>query len=153
LCFVFVFVPGQAALSNLSPSSVGYQVNDAHLHYVDFVQETDGIEALLGAMNETGVEQTMIADMPVIKKWDAVEPMRPLYYLADDAPTYWYQATDITVARALEDLPAEQRRRFHPFICGFNPTDLNAVDHVKGCWSGIPDYGKGSARYLPDMII
>jgi predicted TIM-barrel fold metal-dependent hydrolase len=48
------------------------------------------------------------------------------------------------VARAVLDLPKDKQARLHPFICGFNSADRNAVDHVErmltlypGFWQGI----------------
>ena len=35
------------------------------------------------------------------------------------------------VAAAVKSLPAEQRRRVHPFLTGFNPTDKNADAHIR----------------------
>jgi predicted TIM-barrel fold metal-dependent hydrolase len=121
-----------------------YRYSDAHLHYVDFFQETEGMPALLKAMDAAGVEQSMISGIPVAKKWHEDEPKRPRYYAGDDADAYWYSATDLYVAAALQKLPAEQRRRFHPFLTGFNPVDKNAVNHIErmlelypGLWQGI----------------
>ncbi|MBI6899329.1 amidohydrolase family protein [Pseudomonas putida] len=121
-----------------------YRYSDAHLHYVDFFQETEGMPALLKAMDAAGVEQSMISGIPVAKKWHEDEPKRPRYYAGDDADAYWYSATDLYVADALQKLPAEQRRRFHPFLTGFNPVDKNAVNHIErmlelypGLWQGI----------------
>jgi len=123
---------------------IRYELSDAHLHYVDFLQNTDGIEVLLEAMNNSGVVHAMLNGLPVVKKWDAIDPVKPLYYLADDSRTYWYGVTDIIVANAVMSLPETDRKRFHPFICGFNPTDRNAIDHIKrmfelypGLWHGI----------------
>jgi hypothetical protein len=59
-----------------------YRYSDAHLHYVDFFQETEGMPALLKAMDKAGVEQSMIAGIPVAKKWHEDEPKRPRYYAA-----------------------------------------------------------------------
>ncbi|MBC3438358.1 amidohydrolase family protein [Pseudomonas sp. BW16M2] len=121
-----------------------YRYSDAHLHYVDFFQETEGMPALLKAMDAAGVEQSMISGIPVAKKWHEDEPKRPRYYAGDDADAYWYSATDLYVAAALQKLTAEQRRRFHPFLTGFNPVDKNAVSHIErmldlypGLWQGI----------------
>lgn len=121
-----------------------YRYSDAHLHYVDFFQETEGMPALLKAMDKAGVEQSMIAGIPVAKKWHEDEPKRPRYYAGDDADAYWYSATDLYVAAALEKLAPAQRRRFHPFLTGFNPVDKNAVSHIErmlelypGLWQGI----------------
>ncbi|MDF0733234.1 amidohydrolase family protein [Pseudomonas entomophila] len=121
-----------------------YRYSDAHLHYVDFFQETEGMPALLKAMDEAGVEHAMISGIPVAKKWHEDEPKRPRYYAGDDADAYWFSATDIHVAAAVQQLPVEQRRRFHPFLSGFNPVDKNAVSHIErmldlypGLWQGI----------------
>ncbi len=124
--------------------AVQYRVADAHIHYLDFLQKTEGMSALLAAMDNAGVDHAMISGMPLVKKWHAADPRKPEYYLEDDSRTYWYSATDVLVAHAIEQLPENQRRRFHPFISGFNGTDRNAVDHVRrmlelypGLWEGI----------------
>lgn len=121
-----------------------YRYSDAHLHYVDFFQETEGMPALLKAMDEAGVEHAMISGIPVAKKWHEDEPKRPRYYAGDDADAYWFSATDIHVVAAVQKLPAEQQKRFHPFLSGFNPVDKNAVSHIErmldlhpGFWQGI----------------
>ena len=100
--------------------------------------------ALFKAMDEAGVEQSMIAGIPVAKKWHEDEPKRPRYYAGDDADAYWYSATDVYVAAAVQQLPPQQRRRLHPFLSGFNPVDKNAVSHIErmlelypGLWQGI----------------
>jgi predicted TIM-barrel fold metal-dependent hydrolase len=117
---------------------------DAHLHYVDFMQQSDGSEAMLAAMDKAGVEDAWLFGLPVVKKWQQDAPRRPRYYLGDEAPLYYYSATDDIVAGAVLDLPEDQRRRLAPFISGFNPTDMNAARHVEalierypGLWRGI----------------
>ncbi|WP_323114163.1 amidohydrolase family protein [Pseudomonas guariconensis] len=128
----------------LTAQARDYRYSDAHLHYVDFFQESEGMPALFKAMDEAGVEQSMIAGIPVAKKWHEDEPKRPRYYAGDDADAYWYSATDVYVAAAVQQLPPEQRRRLHPFLSGFNPVDKNAVSHIErmlelypGLWQGI----------------
>lgn len=136
------------ALVTLSFVAVGegrdYRYSDAHLHYVDFFQETDGMQKLLAAMDAGSIDHVMISGIPVAKKWHENEPKRPRYYAGDDAPVYWYSATDVLVAAALEDLDEEQRKRFHPFLSGFNPNDKNADAHIRrmlelnpGLWQGL----------------
>jgi len=123
--------------------AIRYQVTDAHLHYVDFLQNSEGVEALIKAMNRAGVGHAMLNGLPLVKKWNAVDPRKPLYYLADDSRTYWYSATDILVAQTVKSLPEADRKRFHPFICGFNPTDRNAIDHVRRMYEWYPDIWEG----------
>ena len=121
-----------------------YRYSDAHLHYVDFFQESEGLPALLEAMDAAGVEHAMLAGVPVAKKWHQDEPKRPRYYAGDDAGAYWYSATDVLVAAAVKALPEAQRAHFHPFLSGFNPTDKNAAAHIQrmldldpGFWQGL----------------
>lgn len=125
-------------------SARDYRYSDAHLHYVDFFQESEGMTPLLEAMAASDIEHVLISGIPVVKKWHEDEPKRPRYYAGDDAGAYWYSATDVLVADALKRLPAEQRQRFHPFLSGFNPTDKNADAHIRrmleldpGLWQGI----------------
>ena len=121
-----------------------YAYSDAHLHYVDFFQETAGMPELLRAMEKNRIQHVMISGIPVAKKWHEDEPKRPRYYAGDDADAYWYSATDVWVAEAVKQLSAEQRRHFHPFLSGFNPNDKNSAAHIQrmldlnpGLWQGI----------------
>jgi predicted TIM-barrel fold metal-dependent hydrolase len=99
---------------------------------------------LLEAMDKGRIDHVMISGVPVAKKWHEDEPKRPRYYAGDDAGAYWYSATDVLVAAAVRQLPAEQRGRFHPFLSGFNPNDKNSDAHIRrmleldpGLWQGI----------------
>lgn len=129
-----------------------YRYSDAHLHYVDFFQESEGMPALLKAMDAAGVDQSMISGIPVAKKWHEDEPKRPRYYAGDDADAYWYSATDTYVAAALQQLPPQQRKRFHLFLSGFNPVDKNAVSHIERMLDLYQGYGRASGRCLPAMM-
>ena len=138
----FADIPPATAPS--SDPALRYRMNDCHLHLVDFLQRTDGIAAALAAMDKAGIDEAVVSGMPVVKEWPQDERARPEYYLDDDSRCYWYSATDVLVARQVMSLPADQQRRFHPIICGFNGADRNAVDHVRrmvdwypGFWQGI----------------
>lgn len=127
-----------------APIAIKYRLADCHFHFVDFLQHTDGMRAALAAMDAAGVDDTMMCGMPLVKKWSVQEPVQPQYYLEDDARCYWYSATDVFVAREVQSVPEVDRKRIHPFICGFNGTDRNAVEHVQrmiewypGVWQGI----------------
>ncbi|PKM34767.1 MAG: 5-oxo-L-prolinase [Gammaproteobacteria bacterium HGW-Gammaproteobacteria-10] len=121
-----------------------YCYSDAHIHFVNFFQRSEGIQALLAAMDQSCIDHVMLTGLPVTKKWDENEPKEPRYVFGDDAPTYWYSASDVIVAEAVKDLPQAHRQRIHPFISAFNPNDMNAVDHIErmirlypGLWEGI----------------
>ncbi len=135
LCVAAAFGPAEAR---------EYRYSDAHLHFVDFFQESDGIDKLIEAMDKGRIDHVMISGIPVAKKWHENEPKRPRYYAGDDAPVYWYSATDVVIAAAVKELDEEQRKRFHPFLSGFNPNDKNADAHIRrmleldpGLWQGL----------------
>ncbi len=140
LLFLLVAVAFTAVLS----SDFQYPIKDAHCHFVDFVQHTDGIDSLIENMDKAEVEEIILFGLPVTKTWEFTEPLRPVYYDDDDSKVYYYSSTDIILARKLLQATEEQRTRIHPFICGFNPTDKNAIDHINrmlewfpGIWEGI----------------
>ena len=105
-------------------------VIDAHLHFVDFIQESDGMAKLLAAMDAGRVAKAVVFGLPVKKKWDAFEKIAPHYYLDDNSRCYYFNGTDEIVAESLLRLPPASRRRFAPLVCGFNPTDRYAVRDV-----------------------
>lgn len=131
-----VFIPAVSAAERI--------YTDAQLHYVNFVQESDGMDALFKAMDEAKVHDVAIMGLGVIKKWEQSAPKAPRYYMGDEAPVYYYSATDPLLAEDILELPEAQQARLHPFISGFNPTDMNAVKHIElmlemypGLWKGI----------------
>ena len=117
---------------------------DGHLHYVDFFQESEGMQALLSAMDQGNISHAAIMGIPVAKKWQEDEPKKPRYYAGDDADLYWYSATDFYLLHAIQQLKPEQKKRFFPFLSGFNANDKNAATHIRrtlkmnpGFWQGI----------------
>ena len=112
------------------------------------------IEALLAGMNAARVDHIMVSGMPFIKKWSENEPfLRPRYYLDSSSRMKRARDSDITVASAIVDYQTQfaddpdrlaELRKIHPFITGFDGTDLGAVDLIvkrikefPGIWQGI----------------
>ena len=83
---------------------------DAHVHFTDFFQETQGIERLLVEMRKAGVARAVIAGSPLTKTWDEREPNAPRNFLDDDSRLYYYSYTDAMLASALEQLNRKDRR-------------------------------------------
>ncbi len=106
-------------------------VIDAHLHFVDFIQDTDGIERLLKAMDGGNVRKVVVFGLPVKKKWEVFEKKPPHYYLDDNSPCYYFNQTDEILADQLQKRSGAEHKRLAPLICGFNPTDKYAVRDVE----------------------
>ena len=125
-----------------------YTMIDAHLHVVNFTQETPGGEALIYAMDKANVGRAVIFGLPVSKMWAAGERESPDYYLANDAPCYYYSYTDVIVAEMVRSLPADQQDRLYPMICGFNPVDRYALRHIERLFAQYPDVWSGIGEIL-----
>ncbi|MFH1981694.1 MAG: hypothetical protein ABIL58_07615 [Pseudomonadota bacterium] len=125
-----------------------YSVVDNHIHYLDFVQKTDGFAALIHAMDLAGVEQAVVFGMPMVKLWGENDPIAPTYYLDTDSRAYYYGATDYILAAELVRQPESVRQRLHPFICGINPLDMNAADHIERLLQLYPGFWKGIGELM-----
>lgn len=128
--------------------TVNRQWTDAHLHYVGFMQQSEGPKEMIAAMDAAGVERAWVFGLPVMKKWQAEAPRRPRYYLGDEAPLYYYSATDDIVAQAVQSLPEAQQSRLQPFISGFNPTDMHAAEQIEGLIERYPGLWQGVGEIL-----
>jgi hypothetical protein len=140
---------GATAQGSLAPlKGSKYAMIDAHLHVVNFVQETPGGEALLHYMDRANVGKAVVFGLPVSKMWAGWEREAPDYYLANDASCYYYGYTDVIVAELVRSLPREQQARVYPLICGFNPVDGYALRHIERLYAQYPDVWSGIGEVL-----
>lgn len=125
-----------------------YELNDAHFHLTNYVQQGPDIEAFLELMGDK-VGRVALFGIPLQQTWSYENSgdHAPRYYLETDAPLYYYSFVDASIASAYLSLPPEQRARFDPMITGFNPADMYAVDHIArvlhtfpGVFSGIGEF-------------
>ncbi|NOX87014.1 MAG: amidohydrolase family protein [Chlorobi bacterium] len=122
-------------------------VIDMHLHFVDFLQNTDGFEPLLSSMEKANVSKNVVFGLPVKKKWDYFDPLKPTYYLGDNSKCYYFSASDEIVAQEYLKLTTEQQKKFAPTLCAFNPTDRCAIDYVTDMFEKYP-FWKGIGEVL-----
>ncbi|MFX1293243.1 MAG: amidohydrolase family protein [Promethearchaeota archaeon] len=125
-----------------------YPIFDAHLHVVNFIQETPGGEALIEAMDRANVRKAVIFGLPVSKMWTEYDRDPPNYYLANDSKCYYYAYTDVIVAEMVCNLPEKQRKRLFPLLCGFNPIDKYGIRDVKRLFNQYPDVWCGIGELL-----
>ena len=125
-----------------------YDIVDSHLHYLDFTQDSDGLEALVEAMDESGVSEAVLFGMPMAKKWDYLMKERPLYYMSNDSRCYYYSGTDHILAHELLSAPEEIRKRFHPFCCGFDCTDKYAATQIERLLKMYPNFWCGIGELM-----
>ena len=95
---LFIILVLSSALAAARDPSRNYRWFDTHLHFVDFFQESTGMPALLGAMDEAGIDRALITGVPLLKVWHSDATQRPRYFQGDEAPLYYYSATTASVA-------------------------------------------------------
>lgn len=127
---------------------IKYEMLDSHLHYLDFLQTSDGFSALTEAMDASGVKDAIVFGMPMAKQWDETMDKAPTYYLSNDSRCYYYSATDSILAEELLAQPKEVQERFYPFICGVNTTDRFAADHIRQMLNLYPNFWCGIGEIM-----
>jgi hypothetical protein len=124
------------------------ELNDAHFHLTNYIQEGTDIHDFLNIMG-TKVGRVALFGIPLQQEWSYENSgdFAPTYYLQTDAPLYYYSFTDAYIAMAFRSLSKEQQARFDPMITGFNPADMYAADHIRrvlntfpGVFSGIGEF-------------
>jgi hypothetical protein len=134
------------SLTPLSGSK--YRMVDAHLHVLNFRQETPGPDMLLRSMDRAGVDKAVVFGLPVVKLWQECDREPPDYYLSNDSRCYYYQLTDVMVHRTITAMPVEQQGRFFPLMCGFNPVDKFCIRDVIRLYDLFPGFWRGIGELL-----
>ena len=125
-----------------------FELNDTHFHLTNYIQEGTDIRDLLKMMGGK-VGRVALFGIPLQQQWSyRLDGDRaPTYYLATDAPLYYYSFTDAWIAMAYRSLSTAEQARFDPMITGFNPSDMYAADHIRrvlrtfpGVFSGIGEF-------------
>ena len=127
---------------------IRYDLIDSHLHFTDFLEDSDGFPALCRAMDAAGVSQAVIFGMPIAKQWDATMETAPSYYLSNDSRCYYYSGTDFILAEELLAQPLEIKKRFFPFCCGINGNDRFAADHIRQLLRLYPNFWCGIGEIM-----
>lgn len=146
LCFLIgISYTINAQPANNADTSLFY---DSHFHLTNYIQEGIDIKRFLQIMDTKAGRSTLFG-IPLQQQWSYGNSgdFAPTYYLASDAPLYYYSFTDAYIAMAYLSLSKKERERFDPMITGFNPADMYAVDHIKrvlttfpGVFSGIGEF-------------
>jgi hypothetical protein len=140
--------PAAADAQSTTAAANTYLFHDAHFHLTNYVQEGTDIKKYMEIMGTT-IGRSTLFGLPLQQTWSYQNSgdFAPTYYLASDAPLYYYSFTDAHIAMAYRSLTPDQQARLDPMITGFNPADMYAVDHIKrvlltfpGVFSGVGEF-------------
>eukprot|EP00933_Yihiella_yeosuensis_P042880 TRINITY_DN3753_c7_g1_i1.p1 TRINITY_DN3753_c7_g1~~TRINITY_DN3753_c7_g1_i1.p1 ORF type:complete len:351 (+),score=46.66 TRINITY_DN3753_c7_g1_i1:41-1054(+) len=99
-------------------------------------------------MDDCNCEKAVMLGIPCCKKWNVNQFDRPLFYTDDNGPCYVYAYADQMLADAWLALPDEGRCRLAPMLAGFDPTDKNAINHVKRMFAKYPRMWRGLGEVM-----
>jgi hypothetical protein len=131
-----------------SAESFAYEVNDAHVHLTNYVQEGPSAREFLKTMGNV-VGRAALFGIPLQQTWSYENSgdFAPTYYLQTDAPLYYYSFTDAWIATQYRSLTPAEQARFDPMITGFNPADMYAVDHIRRVLKAFPGVFEGIGEF------
>jgi predicted TIM-barrel fold metal-dependent hydrolase len=129
-------------------TSEQYELNDAHVHLTNYIQEGTDIHDFLKIMG-TKVGRATLFGIPLQQEWSYQNSgeFAPTYYLQTDAPLYYYSFTDAYIAMAYQSLSKKEQARFDPMITGFNPADMYAADHIRRVLETFPGVFTGIGEF------
>jgi predicted TIM-barrel fold metal-dependent hydrolase len=148
ICLMLVIPFSNFAQGNSNSSNDNSLFYDSHFHLTNYVQEGIDVHKFLEIMG-TKVGRSTLFGIPLQQQWvyGNSGDFAPTYYLASDAPLYYYSFTDAYIAMQYKSLTKEEQARFDPMITGSNPADMYAADHIKrvlktfpGVFSGIGEF-------------
>ena len=122
--------------------------HDIHFHLTNYIHEGINTTRLLELMDDK-VGRVALFGIPLMQKWDYFinGDRRPAYYLDSGAEMYYYSFIDALIARQYLRLKEQDRKRFDPFIVGFNPTDINGKDHIRNVLLTFPNVFVGIGEF------
>ncbi len=145
--FNLLLVPFAVSGQSNQPADTSW-FYDSHFHLTNYVQEGIDVHRFLEIMGNA-VGRSTLFGIPLQQQWSYENSgdFAPTYYLATDAPLYYYSFTDAYIAMVYQSLSKKEQERFDPMITGFNPTDMYAADHIRrvlklfpGVFSGIGEF-------------
>lgn len=137
-----------APAAGQTPGGGRVVINDVHFHLTNYIQRGPSLRKFLGLMGDS-VGRVAVFGIPLQQEWlySVDGDNGPTYYLQSDAPLYYYSLVDAVIAMEYRALTPAERERFDPMICGFNPRDMYAADHIRrvlklfpGVFTGIGEF-------------
>ena len=120
---------------------------DAHCHYVNYLQQTEGIVTLSNAMEQNGVGYAVLTGCPFKKCWVGDDQPPPQHHLYDDGDLYYYSGTDGLVTsdiqQAYDNGGIEVTGKFAVMACGFNLGDYGVEAEAERALKNFPFIGFG----------
>lgn len=136
--FLFIFLP--------CPSDGrDYKFTDAHLHYVNYLVQSQGFVNLLPEMDRNKIERAVVFGLGYVISWPEIRVERKKYYLDpqtglnDTPPVYFTKRGDYRLLMDYGKLSPNQKAKIYPFLQGINVMDRNEIYYVMEMFNNHPE--------------
>jgi len=122
-----------------------YKFTDAHLHYVNYVVQSQGFENLLPEMEKNKIERSVVFGLGYAISWPEIRVEREKYYLDpqtgvnDTPPVYFTKRGDYRLLMDYGKLSPKQKAKIYPFLQGINVMDRNEIYYVMEMFNHHPE--------------
>jgi hypothetical protein len=124
-----------------------YRFTDMHLHYVNFVLESQGFKSLFDEMDnkKVKIDRAVLFGLGYAISWPDIRPERVTYYADPDTytdntpPMYFTKEGDYKLLREYSRLPEYLKSRIYPFLQGINVMDRNEIYYVLEMFKNHPE--------------
>ena len=144
------FQPDDKALVQVAKKRLLF---DAHCHYLDYMQHTEGLDVLSAAMDRSNVGFAALTGCPLKKAHLFNDQPAPLHPLHDDGELYHYSMTDGLLTADMKQAAMRHGKaftgKFVALACGFNLADCGAAAEATRLVSTYPYAGLGELTLLP----
>ena len=135
-------------------------IMDAHCHYLNYRQQTEGLEDLKKAMDKNNVAVSVLCGTPFKKSWVGLDQPAPQHHLHDDGDLYPFSMTDgFLIADMRRAQAASSRNGDHDFlhsfgvsVCGFNLGDVGVASEATRMLETYPALSIGEVTLQSDDI-
>jgi hypothetical protein len=138
LCFLLVLPP-------FPGYGRDYRFTDAHLHYVNYVLQTQTFQNLFTEMDKNKIERAVVFGLGYVISWPDIRPHREKYYVdprsgMDNAPpVYLTKMGDYRLLMDYGKLPPQRKAMIYPFLQAINVTDRNEIYYVLEMFNNHPE--------------
>ena len=133
---------------------------DAHCHYLNYRQQTEGLNELKKAMDKGKVGFAVLTGTPFKKTWIDQTQAAPQHHLHDDGDLYNFSMTDgfliadMRRAQATASMNGDDDfvHHFGVTVCGFNLADFGVRAEAERMLDTYPAFGIGEMTLQSDDL-
>jgi len=122
-----------------------YRFSDAHLHYVNYVLQSQGFQSLFSEMDKNKIERAVVFGLGYGISWPDIRAYRTKYYTDPQTgtdytpPVYFTKMGDYRLLMDYGKLSSQRKAMIYPFLQAINVNDRNEIYYVREMFINHPE--------------